>query len=111
MPWLVRGDEVLASLEIADSFRSRLVGLLGRDSLQGALLIPRARSVHTIGMRFAIDVAYCDADLVVLRTVRLRRNRVDRPVLRARCALEVPAGALERWSVGPGDQLEIKGAP
>ena len=44
-------------------------GLLGRDGIEGALLLRPARSVHTFRMRFAIDVAFCDRDLRVLRVV------------------------------------------
>ena len=95
MPWLVRGNDVLASLEVADSFRARLVGLLGRDDFDGALLLRRVRAVHTLGMRFPLDVAYCDRSTsTVLRTVTLARHRVDRPVWRARAVIEAPAGRV-----------------
>jgi uncharacterized protein len=107
--WLLRDGEVLASLETAESRRARARGLLGRDGIDGALLLPRARSVHTVGMRFAIDVAFCDADMTVLRVVTLPPHRVSRPVLRARCVIEAEAGALARWNVRPGDVLEVKG--
>ena len=108
MPWLLRDGEVLASLEVADQRGARRKGLLGRDSIEGALLLVPARSVHSIGMRFPIDVAWLDADLVVLRTARLSRNRVSRPVLRARGVLEAEAGSFARWGVQVGDQLEKK---
>jgi uncharacterized protein len=107
--WLVRDEEVLAALEIAERFRPRARGLLGRNGIEGALLLKPARSVHTIGMRFAIDVAYCDRDLVVLATARMVRHRVGRPRLRARAVLEAEAGAFERWRLRPGDQLEVRG--
>ena len=107
--WLLRDGEVLASLEVADSFASRFKGLLGRSGIEGALLIRGARSVHTVGMRFPIDVAYCDSDLVVLRTCTMRRHRVGFPVLRARAVVEAEAGAFDRWGLRPGDHLEIKG--
>lgn len=109
MPWLVRDEEVLASLEVADSFRARARGLLGRDSLDGALLLRPAASVHTLGMRFPIDVAYCDGDLCVLEIVRMGRWRLGRPRLRARAVIEAGAGAFERWSLAPGDVLEVRG--
>jgi uncharacterized membrane protein (UPF0127 family) len=108
MAWLLRDGEVLASLEVADERSSRRRGLLGRDGIEGALLLTPARSVHTIGMRFPIDVAWLDADLTVLRTARLPRNRLSRPVLRARCVLEAEAGSFARWGVQVGDQLERK---
>ena len=110
MPWLIREGEVLATLEVAASPASRLRGLLGRDGFDGALLIRRARSVHTIGMRFPIDVAFCDRDLrVVDICCAMARYRVSRPRWKARSVIEAEAGAFERWRLQPGDQLEIKG--
>lgn len=106
MGWLLRDGEVLASLEVADTRRSRRRGLLGRDGIDGALLLHPARSVHTLGMRFPIDVAWCDADLRVVRMKRLRRHRVSRPVLRARAVLEAEAGCFAQWGLHVGDQLD-----
>ena len=74
---------MLASLEVADTRAARRRGLLGRDSIDGALLLVPARSVHTIGMRFPIDVAWLDGELTVLRTTSMHRNRLSRPVLKA----------------------------
>jgi uncharacterized membrane protein (UPF0127 family) len=60
-------------------------------------------------MRFPIDVAFCDADVRVIRTVTLARHRLSRPVWRARCVIEAEAGSFARWNLQPGDQLEVKG--
>ena len=108
MAWLLREGEVLASLEVADTRSARRRGLLGRDGLEGALLLRPARSVHTFGMRFPLDVAWCDADLTVLRVARLPRRRLTRPVLRARAVIEAEAGSFERWGLSPGDRLELR---
>jgi uncharacterized membrane protein (UPF0127 family) len=107
--WLLRDGEVLASLELAESRQERRRGLVGRDSVDGALLIRPARSVHTLGMRFPIDVAFCDADLRVLRVVRMPRHRVSRVVWRSRAVIEAEAGSFDRWKLRPGDELEVKG--
>jgi uncharacterized protein len=107
--WLLREGEVLASLELAESRRDRRRGLLGRDGVDGALLLRPARSVHTLGMRFPIDVAFCDADLRVIRVVRMPRHRVSRMVWRARAVIEAEAGSFDRWNLRPGDELEVKG--
>lgn len=109
MPWLVRDNDVLASLEVAEGFWPRAKGLLGRAEFEGALLLPGVRAVHTLGMRFPIDVAYCDEDAVVVRTVTLRPHRVDRPVRHARMVVEAEAGAFERWRLQVGDRLEVAG--
>jgi uncharacterized membrane protein (UPF0127 family) len=109
MPWLVRDGEVLASLEVATSWRERRKGLMGRDGVEGALLLRPCTSVHTAGMRFDIDVAFCDEHLKVLETVRMRRWRLGLPRRGARSVLEAEAGAFDRWRLRPGDQLEVKG--
>ena len=108
MAWLLRNGEVLASLEVAEDWRSRSKGLLGRTGLEGALLLRPARAVHTLGMRFWIDVAYLDADLRVVRIVTMRRWRMGRPVMRARSVLEAQQGAFRDWALRIGDELEIK---
>lgn len=109
MSWLIRDGEVLAAIEVAEGFGPRLRGLLGRDGIEGALLLRPARSVHTIGMRFPIDVAFCDRDLVVLDVVCMGRYRLGRPRFKAHSVIEAEAGAFERWHLVPGDRLELKG--
>jgi uncharacterized membrane protein (UPF0127 family) len=107
--WLVRGNDVLASLEVAESRAARRRGLLGRDGIDGALLLQPARSVHTIGMRFAIDVAHLGPDGTVLRVATMKPWRIGAPVPAARSVVEAEAGSFARWGVALGDVLEVKG--
>ncbi len=109
MAWLLRDNEVLATLDVAESFRDRSRGLLGRDGIDGALLLRPARQVHSFGMRFPIDVAFCTSDLEVLEIVGMPPHRLGRPRLRAHCVIEAEQGAFERWHLRRGDRLEIKG--
>lgn len=111
MAWLLREGEVLAVLEVVETLADRSKGLLGRDGIEGAILIKPCKSVHTIGMRFPIDVAFCDREMTVVDTVTMRRFRVGRPRIRSKCVLEAEAGAFDRWGLRPGDRLEIKGEP
>jgi uncharacterized membrane protein (UPF0127 family) len=111
--WLIREGEVLAALDVADSFGARRRGLRGRDAVEGALLLQPCRAVHTLGMRFPIDVAFCREEghdrFVVLAVLEMRQWRVGRPRPRATCVIEAEAGAFARWRLGRGDVLEIKG--
>ena len=108
MAWLLREDEVLATVEVADERRSRRRGLLGRDGVDGALLLRPARQVHTFGMRFGIDVAHCDDDLRVLRVTTMAPWRLGRWCRKARCIVEAEAGAFARWNLRVGDRLELR---
>ena len=42
MAWLVCGERVLASLELANTASQRRRGLLGRDDVDGAMLLKPA---------------------------------------------------------------------
>lgn len=106
--WLVSDARVLASVEVAPDRRSRRRGLLGRDTLDGAFVITGCRWVHTIGMRFPLDVAYLDDDGVVVKIVRMGRHRVGVPVSEATWVVEAAAGAFERWQLVVGDVVELR---
>jgi uncharacterized protein len=82
----------------ADGFLARLRGLAGVASLPAGtgLHIPRTRSVHTFGMRFALDLVWLDADGRVVRIdidVGPRRVRSCRS---ARSVVEIPADGYTR---------------
>ena len=107
--WLLRDGDVLAAAEVVDHWAGRAKGLLGRDGYEGAMVLPRTRSVHTMGMRFAIDVAFCDGDLLVLGVARVPPRRLVLPRRRCRTVVEAEAGAFQRWGLRPGDRLELRG--
>ena len=99
---------VIDDLEVATTRRARGRGLLGRDGIDGALWLPGVRSVHTVGMRFALDVAWLDR----------RRpgpagpdppaaGRVSAWVPRAAGVLEAEAGAFARWGLAVGSVVDL----
>ena len=106
--WLLRDGQVLATAEVAASLAARTRGLLGHSSYDGALLLEHTRSVHTLGMRFALDVAFLDRDLVVRDTLYMAPWRMAMPRRRCRKVLEAQAGAFERWGLRTGDRLELR---
>ena len=109
--WLLRGEDVLAAAEVADKAGERMRGLLGRKSYDGAMVLPRTRSVHTAFMTMTVDVAFVDADCKVLDTVQMRPWRMCRPRMRARGVIEASAGSFERWQLAVGDVLEVREVP
>jgi uncharacterized membrane protein (UPF0127 family) len=83
-------------------------GLLGRSSFEGALLIRPTKAVHSIGMKFPIDVAYCDKSLKIVDLVQRKPNRLGRIRFNANSVIEAQAGSFERWNIKVGDSLEVK---
>jgi len=108
MAWLVRNGEVLAAVEVAETARARRRGLIHRDRLDGALVLRPCRNVHTVGMKFPIDVAFCDGDGTVLRTTTLAPWRISPVVRRSAFAIEAEAGAFDRWRLARGDRVELR---
>lgn len=82
------------AIRMASSKRARARGLLGRDGMSPfeALLIPRCRSVHTLGMRFTIDVVLLDRRMRPVDVVTMPPRRLLLPRRRVRHVLEVAAG-------------------
>jgi uncharacterized membrane protein (UPF0127 family) len=106
-----RGSVVGDRIRVADGVWSRFVGLLGTASLapgDGLLLYP-SQGVHTLGMRFAIDVVFLSHDfkVVALRGC-LKPFRMTSLVSRSTCVLELPVGTIPGCRMEIGDQLVIE---
>ncbi|MFF7116272.1 DUF192 domain-containing protein [Streptomyces albogriseolus] len=102
------GVSARVPLEVAASYRARTRGLLGRDALEGALLLSPANSIHTFRMRMPIDVAYLDRRLRVLAVRTMPPGRLGRPRVRARHVVEAEAGAMAGWGIGVGTVVEVR---
>jgi len=85
----------------------RMRGLLGRPPLarDEALLIERCASVHTLGMRYALDVAFLDAEGRVVKLSRGLKPLRFAAAAGARDALELAAGAAETLGIVRGAAL------
>lgn len=98
-------------IQVADTSLSRMVGLLGKPGLEPGtgLLIRPSQAIHTVAMRFPIDVLFVDRKWKV---VHLRSAMVPYRMTgihwRARCVLELPAGVIAQTSTAVGDQLAIQ---
>jgi len=103
------GRVVCERCSVADGFRSRLRGLLGRRELpQGdGLLLSPSSSVHTLFMRFPIDVVFLDPGLRVVAVVDAVRPWRLAARKGARHVLELPAGEARRRGLEAGQQLSL----
>ena len=86
----------------------RTRGLLGTDPSAGPLLLERTRQVHTFGMRYPLDVIFCDRDWRVVHVVRdMKPGRMTRWVRRARVVIELPS-QNRVIEVSIGDALRVE---
>jgi len=94
----------------ADSFVTRLIGLLKRKRLgpEEALWLVPSKGIHTIGMRFNIDVIFLDKDKKVVDLMpSLRPYSATGFRIAAHSVLELPDGILKKSRTEVGDQLEV----
>ncbi len=96
--------------KIADTFFTRLKGLLGSPPLKKGqgLLLKGEKSVHTFFMSFPIDVVYIDKDLQVIKIDQnMPPFRLGRYVARAASILELPVGIIQETDTTVGDHLNF----
>jgi len=106
---VTRNKCLATKLRIADSFFSRLKGLLGTDCLlEGtALLITPCSSVHAFGMTYPLDVLFIGVDHKVLKiATSLRPGRIAW-CGKGRYVVELPAGAIEASQTQVGDEIRL----
>jgi uncharacterized protein len=100
-------------LRVASTHYERLLGLIGTSpaSFQdgsGLWIVP-CHGVHTIAMRYPIDVLYLDKDNRVIRIAdNVRPWRMTPVIVESATVIELPAHTA--WNTGTkvGDGIEIK---
>lgn len=105
------GSVLAAHVTVADTSLRRAVGLLGHSSLpaEEGIWIKPSSGVHTIGMRFPIDVIGLDATLRVVRLwPSLKPYRLTAIVPSVRTVLELAAGRITESGLRLGDQLSMQ---
>jgi len=98
---------------LADTVFKRMIGLLNRSRFEPGegLLLDKCYGIHTIGMRFPIDVLLLDQDLRVIRAVKAIPPFRTCVVRKSVYVLELPAGSIERSLTQEGDQVQFSSQP
>ena len=94
----------------ADNFFTRLVGLLKRTHLgpEEALWLMPSKGIHTIGMKFPIDVLFLTKDNEVIGLISgMLPYRISSVHFRGYSVVELPNGTIRKSRTELGDKLEI----
>lgn len=109
-----RSCTLAAQAELARTFWTRFLGLMGRTGLEPGrgLLIYPASSIHMFFMRFPIDVLFVDKqDVVVSLHEAMQPNRSLASAWRARYVIELPAHVISATGTQVGDTLLLTPSP
>ena len=104
VPLITRG-------RLADTFWTRLRGLLGSPPLQAGegLILVGEKSIHTLFMGFPIDVVYVDRNHQVIRAdPNMVPYRLGPFVPKSAFVLEMPVGTISNTATEVGDQLTFQ---
>jgi uncharacterized membrane protein (UPF0127 family) len=106
-----KGTVLGERIGVAETSLGRIVGLLGKTGLEpgtGLLIFP-SQGVHTIAMRFPIDVVFVDREWQVIHVQPdLVPYRLTGIHWKARGVIELPAGVIAQTSTSVGDELLIE---
>ena len=89
---------------------TRMIGLLGRKGLNDneALVLKPCNSVHTLFMRFQIDVLFVDRNSKVVEAIsELKPWRLTYIYWRSYLAIELPCGIIKSSKTNPGDIISM----
>jgi uncharacterized membrane protein (UPF0127 family) len=102
MKALINNSVVIKNAIKADTFMSRLVGLLNKKSIgcDEGLLLLRCNSIHCFFMKFTIDAVYLSKDMEVLYKETVKPWKIGKIVKNCAHVLELNEGAAKNISVG-----------
>ena len=109
---ILRNDMIIFSeVKVADRFFTRLVGLLrtaGLTENQG-LLLNKCNQVHTLGMKFPIDVIFLSKDGDILHMEQeMNPGKVSPHIKKAYWILELKSGSCKHYSLVINQRLVVK---
>ncbi len=95
---------------IADTSKTRKTGLLKHHRLEQGegLWITPCEGVHTVGMKFSIDVLFLDKKRKVVKIRAAMPQWRMAACLWSHSVLELPSGMAKATKSAPGDQLEFE---
>ena len=96
---------------VADSFFLRLKGLLGKKELPPGegLVIKPCNAVHSLGMKFPIDVAFVDKENRICHLIQeMHPLKVGKTIKGARYVIEGEAGLFAVSGTEVGDLVRLE---
>jgi uncharacterized membrane protein (UPF0127 family) len=106
-----RNQPLITQGRLANTFWLRLRGLLGASPLQKGegLILAGEKSIHTLFMKFPIDVVYVDKNYKIIRAdANMAPYRLGPFVAQSAYVLEMPTGTIANTATETGDQLKFE---
>lgn len=94
-------ETIVNNIKIADTFKLKLIGLMGRNKLQDeGLFLKDCSSIHCLFMKITIDAVYLSKDMKVLYKETIKPWRLGKIIKKTKNVLELPEGASQNIKIG-----------
>ena len=109
MKLYVNNNLLLSNIRLADNFKTKLVGLLNKKSLDNneGLLLKNCSGIHCFFMKFTIDAVYLSKDMKVLYKETVKPWRIGKFVRNCSHVLELPEGMAKDIEIGDYISLSL----
>ncbi len=99
---------LISRADVADTFITKLTGLLGRSSIDEneGLLLKNCSSIHCFFMKFTIDAVYLSKNMTVIYKEEIKPWKTGKIVKKACHVLELKEGKSSELKIG--DTLQLK---
>ncbi len=108
---ITKNTVIADRVEKADTFISRMTGLLNRDSIadDSALIITQCKSIHMFFMKFSIDVIFVDRKNTIVGVVEgIKPFSLSPAFYKSSYAIEGAPGMIKRSQCEVGDLVQVK---
>lgn len=106
---ITKDQIILDEVDFAQNFYTRLKGLLGKKDIKSrcGLIIKPCNSIHTIGMKFTIDVAFISNDNRVIHIInQMSPGKISPIIKNSSYCIETKGGQLDDLTLSIGDEIE-----
>jgi len=107
-------NQVISTLKFANSYFSRLKGLMFKSKLDYVLVLKPAKSkhkifssIHTLFMKLTIDLVFLDKNKKVVETSQISPWKFYTPKRSVDYILEMKKGSIEKYEIAIGDKLDF----
>jgi uncharacterized protein len=104
----------LGEVDFANSFMSRFLGLMFRNTLERGLILklPSSRSrrgsaIHMFFMKFPLDIIFADSDKMIVDMVSIEPWKTYTPKAPAKYVIEMEKGTIKTFDLEIGDELDF----
>ena len=99
-------NDKLFNLETANTFKKRLIGLMGKKNIRKGIFFPKTNSIHTFFMKEEIDIIMINKkNEVIYYKKNFKKNRI---IIKKEAynTIELPKNSIINLKIG--DKLTIK---